>query len=358
MYQRQDEGTCVVVAGCAENSKRVDEVYPQTVIRQKLMMKSRGVLNGKALRDYYRISWVLRGIVKQYQPRIMHAARPLNEGLACRLTSMLTGVPYACYVHGEDVNVAKTSRDLTFATRFAIKGAVALIANSTFTKQLLIDDWGVSPDRIVLMHPGVDTKRFANANVAVEGSKSLNLLTAGRLQKRKGHDVVIQALLELMKLFPEVSYTVAGSGEELSSLQSLAKSLGVDDRVRFAGEVDDQQLVTLYHECDIFVLANRAVGQDVEGFGIVLLEAQASGKPVIAGRSGGTADTMVEGQTGFLIDATTPDELIQCVRENLATAGQREAMGQAAVRHVQSNFDWEQLGKQAKSRFEEILAKC
>ena len=129
----------------------------------------------------------------------------MNEGLSAYVTAKFTGVPFCCYVHGEDVNVAKTSRDLSFATRVVLRNAQMLIANSSFTKDSLVDDWGVADERVILINPGVDASRFRpfEGTSSLEEKDSLHLMTAGRLQKRKGHDIVIQAIPDLLKTFPK-----------------------------------------------------------------------------------------------------------------------------------------------------------
>ena len=358
VHKRQPHAQYAMLVGMARGFKELDAEYPQPIVREDLNMASRGMLSFRGLKDYWRQARLIQKSVRQFRPRMIYAARPLNEGLACRVASLMTGVPYACYVHGEDVNVAKTSRDLSMATNIVLRNAKALIANSTFTKGLLVNEWNVPDDRVVLMNPGVDTARFSGDGIAspesVDGG--LHLMTAGRLQKRKGHDTVIKSIPELLKTFKNLKYTIAGSGEEADHLRQLAADLNVAQHVVFAGEVSNDELVALYHQCDVFVLANRTVGNDVEGFGIVLLEAQAAGKPVIAGRSGGTCDTMIDGKTGFLVDATSETELIQCLTENLRTDAQRRTIGEAAKRHVRSTFDWENLAKIASDRFHSITA--
>ena len=88
---------------------------------------------------------------------------------------------------------------------------------------------------------------------------------------------------------PDILYAIIGAGEELEELERLVEREGLARHVAFLGECNDRDLIAAYQQCDLFVLPNRQVGRDIEGFGMVLLEAQACGKPVIAGASGGTA---------------------------------------------------------------------
>jgi cytidyltransferase-like protein len=118
------------------------------------------------------------------------------------------------------------------------------------------------------------------------------------------------------------------------------------------GEVDltglsDAELIECYQQCDLFVLPNRTVEGDFEGFGMVLVEAQACGQPVIAGDSGGTRETMIVGETGLIVDCTRPEPLAEAVGELLVDKGRRARMGQAAREHALAQFDWPQLAARA-----------
>jgi phosphatidylinositol alpha-1,6-mannosyltransferase len=175
-------------------------------------------------------------------------------------------------------------------------------------------------------------------------------LTVGTMQKRKGQDTMIRALPAVRKTCPEVLYVVAGPGLERGYLNSIARECGVEDLVQFREDASEQELVTCYQQCDVFALPNRQIGWDVEGFGMVLLEAQACGKPVIAGNSGGTLDTLQDGITGLLIDATMPDHVAQTVTQML-TEVDLDAMGERARRWVLERFDWETLVREALGIF-------
>ena len=121
--------------------------------------------------------------------------------------------------------------------------------------------------------------------------------------------------------------------------------------MQFRGVPDDDELVQCYQQCDLFVLANRQVDWDIEGFGIVLIEAQACGKPVIAGVSGGTHETLEPGRTGELIPCETPDALTRVVIEFLVDPERRHRFGARARQHVAERFDWTVLTRRAETLF-------
>src|SRR5262249_13628892 len=134
------------------------------------------------------------------------------------------------------------------------------------------------------------------------------ILTVGRLQRRKGQDVMIEVVARLRERFPNVLYAIVGDGDERPRLNDLVAQFGVTSHVQFLGEVKDTEFLPCYEQCDVFALPNRAVGKDVEGFGMVLLEAQACGRPVLTGASGGTAETMRNGETGVVVACDRADE--------------------------------------------------
>jgi len=161
------------------------------------------------------------------------------------------------------------------------------------------------------------------------------------MQRRKGQDRVIQALPRIRQSLPHVKYVMVGMGEELASLTTLAHELGVQDSVIFAGGVPDQELAAYYAACDVFIMPNRQIGDDIEGFGIVYLEAGAAGKPVIGGKSGGTDDAIIDGVTGMRVDGNSSVEIADAVIDLLSTPGRGKAMGMHGRQRVENEFAWD-----------------
>lgn len=211
-----------------------------------------------------------------------------------------------------------------------------------------------------VLHPGVDTTRFVPAARDPTVREQLGwgnrpvVLTVGRLQKRKGHDMLIRALPAVRRRVPDVLYAIVGDGEERAALEKLVHKQKVDRHVQFLGEVDDVGLIRCYQQCDLFALPNRREGSDIEGFGMVLLEAQACGRPVLAGDSGGTAETMRVPETGRIVACDRPEPLGELLGELLSQPRELECMGAAGRRWVVDQFDWEALTRQAAQLFESV----
>jgi phosphatidylinositol alpha-1,6-mannosyltransferase len=163
---------------------------------------------------------------------------------------------------------------------------------------------------------------------------------------------MIRAVRQLRDEFPDLLYVAIGDGEERSELERVIAAEGVRDNVQLVGETDDRRLIASYQQCDLFILPNRQVNQDIEGFGMVLLEAQACGKPVIAGASGGTSEAMHAPATGRVVPCETPEGIASVVAELFRDPKQRDSMGQTAREWVVANFDWSALATQAADMFQ------
>jgi glycosyltransferase involved in cell wall biosynthesis len=146
---------------------------------------------------------------------------------------------------------------------------------------------------------------------------------------------------------PNASYTIIGDGSDLVSLKSLARRMGVAERVQFAGRVDDDALFRAYRECDVFALPSAK-----EGFGLVFIEAMAARKPVVAARAGGTGEVVLDGETGALVDYANVRELADQLIALLNDGERRRRMGAAGRCRVEERFTF----KRYVERVAELMA--
>jgi phosphatidylinositol alpha-1,6-mannosyltransferase len=358
VYRRLDPGSfLMVVQETSQDTHEIDSHYPHPILRENLHVDERIISNWTSIRRYQQISDRLRNMVRQHNVCAIHAGRPLHEGLVARWMNIRYGIPYLCFIHGEDINIATTSCELKILTQSILKNAYRLVANSNFTVGLLRNDWQVPEEKIALMHPGIDVSQFSQVardpvarKYTTEGD--MVLLTVGRLQKRKGQDAVIRSVAKLREKHPNLRYLIAGVGEQMAELRRLVAELSLEKQVLFLGAVSDQEMMDCYRECDIFVMSNRAVGKDCEGFGIVFLEAQAHGIPVIAGANGGTGDAMVHGLTGLRVDCQdyeNPVHLTEAIDDLVSTPELRRNMGMVGRKFVMENFDWSRISERARN---------
>jgi phosphatidylinositol alpha-1,6-mannosyltransferase len=273
---------------------------------------------------------------------------------AAALVARMQRIPYGVWLHGREVD-ADRMPVLRTVQRRAVRGAHRVVASSRFTASLAIAA-GAPSKRVVAIHPGVG-RRFLDAPadpVPAHRWAPPNrqvLLTVGRLhQEHKGHDTVIKALPAIAAAAPNAVYVVAGTGPMQASLAHLAASLGVADRVVFAGAVSDAELLALYDRCDVFVMPSRATAtRDVEGFGIVFTEAAARGKPAVAGAAGGAAEAVIDGETGVVLADASPEAVAAAIVELLRDRDRARTLGAAAAARARRHFDWASVATRVES---------
>ena len=357
LFRRLDGVEVTALAGRAPGDDEFDRAAPFRVDRFEAPIRSWGALHPRAGGDYWRAARQVKRLMSQRPPDVIHCGKCLPEGFVALAARGGPRVPVWCFAHGEELTLAGTSRELRWLTRFVLRRAARVIANSQHTKGLLVDRWRVPPDRVTVLTPGVDAARFTPAATDPELRSRLGwtgrrvILTVGALQKRKGQDMLIRALPAIRRDCPDVLYAIAGEGWERPYLEQLTRELGVTDTVSFVGTPGERELVQLYQQCDLFALPNRQVGWDFEGFGIVLLEAQACGRPVIAGRSGGTVETVLPGETGELVACESPEPLAAACAVLLGDPGRRSRMGERGRAWVVQHFDWPHLARRATDLF-------
>lgn len=353
IYSRLPRDQFVIAAGEDVHQAKFDRTHDLQVLRLPLTFSDWGVFNPKTLSWYWKVLQQLMKIVRAEQIDQIHCGRSLPEGWMAWMLKQGCGIPYVCYVHGEEVNknyVGRptgllTSRQLRWMLKRVLSDADGLIANSRSTKRILMDDWGLPESRIHLMYPGVDGRWFVPMESNEAERRRLGwtgrrvVLTVGRLDARKGHDQMIRALQRIRMSVPDVLYAIIGDGERREFLEALVEREGLMHHVSFLGEVEESTLLSCYQQCDLFVLPNRQVGNDIEGFGIVLVEAQACGKAVVAGDSGGTAETLWEPHTGRIVSCEDVHQLSSVVVELLTDPELRYRMGTAARDWVMTHFD-------------------
>lgn len=362
IYRRQSLDRVRVVTVAAEDPAAMDPPWVRRLSKQSTLRDFSGAIRtwpfGPTLQS-------LRDIVRSDGIERIHCGRPLPEGWLALALKALDGIPFDCFVHGEEINKHGTgehegfllSRRYRAMTGLALRGASRVIANSESTAAIVRDQWRVAPGRVRISLPGVDTRFFAPASPTSaaafpEWRNRRVVLCASRLQARKGQDMLMRAVAQAREAAPEVLLVLAGDGPQAAVLRRQASELGLERHVSFLGEVDEPTLRSCYQEADLFALANRQIGTDLEGFGMVLLEAQSCGTPVIAGDSGGTAEALVEGRTGMVVDCTSVAALARAIEELLTDDKKRTAMSAAARDLMLAKFDWDDVAAQAGWLFE------
>jgi phosphatidylinositol alpha-1,6-mannosyltransferase len=258
--------------------------------------------------------------------------------------------PYIIYLHGGDMAGYTRWRTVRRVVGAILRSAELVVVNSAFTRDYY-RGLGFDLPRVEILTMPVSLERFSpDLDVApvrlrygLDGARVL--LTVGRLVARKGHDLVIKSLPRVVESVGDVRYIIVGSGPEEERLRALTQAMNCAERVIFARSVSDEEIPLLYAACDVFVMPSRALAtrDGVEGFGIVFLEAGASGKPVVGGRSGGISEAVVDGTTGLLVDPFSTNELESTLITLLGDRGQAKRLGaEGRVRAERLESAWVQ----------------
>lgn len=235
-----------------------------------------------------------------------------------------------------------------------LKSARCVICNSRYTQQLVLDiDSSIKTE---VLNPGVDYKRFDIDISKREAREKLNLpidkkiiLSISRIDAYKGHDTVLHALANLSKSErQQIHYVIAGKGSYLDDLKKLAESLDLNDCITWAGFVQDSDLPILYKASDLFILCTREdkMIRGVEGFGMVFLEAQAAGIPVIGTNAGGISDAIIPEQGGWLIEQDNPAEVSKYMKLLINNPQLFAKQGIIGQQRAKTDASWYNYSKQ------------
>ena len=212
---------------------------------------------------------------------------------------------------------------------------------------------------MVKIAPGIDTEHFKPVD-ASDLRESLGLrhkkviVSVGRLVHRKGQDYLIESMPLILQSVPDAHILMVGQGPYRQHLEALVKNHGLTDNVTFIGRIHYADLPRYICVGDVFAMPSRSrfAGLEVEGLGIVYLEASSCGLPVVAGESGGAPDAVLEGKTGFVVEGTDCTQIAKRVSELLVNDELRQSMGSAGREWIIKEWRWQIWAK----RFAELLA--
>jgi len=344
VYKRLGGKEIHIVTADVPGAAEVDAVHPNTIHR--LDLRRVPWLRPESLAMYARLFFMSLWLALTHRFDAIHAFRALPEGLVAWAVARLTFRPVVIYAHGEELTTWGRGGKYK-AMRFALCHADTVIANSNFTRQVLLG-MGVRDERIVLISPGVDVECFRPGLPCDDLKRHIGLapgekliLSVGRLSRRKGFDMVVRSLPELISQGIAVRYALIGIGEDHDYLINLSLELGVEDRVHLLGHASPEDLPRWYNACDIFAMPNREIDGDTEGFGMVFLEAAACGKPTIAGQDGGTGAAILNDVTGIRVDGRQVGAVENALSRLLLASERSAEMGQQGFARVLADFSWE-----------------
>ena len=336
LCQNLDQGKIIVLANKQEGCEHFDNRQSYKIIRTKF---------------FYRLFWpawlrtmrIVKKVIRQENIEQVFISHVLPMGYI----ALLLKLPYIVSLHGYDVlNAQKTAWKKYWLLKILDK-AKAIIVNSSFTRNEVLK-LGIGDNKITIVYPCpninpqnlIPAERQAlQSELELHGKKVL--LSVGRLVPRKGFDKVIEALPEVIKQVPNLVYLIVGNGKDKDRLQELALQLKVLDHVTMCRDIPDTNLPSYYDIADVLIMPARQIGSDIEGFGIVYLEANAFSKPVIAGKSGRVGDAVLDGQTGILVDPENVNQIAQAITKLLTDSDYALKLGQQGKVRVENDFQWQ-----------------
>jgi phosphatidylinositol alpha-1,6-mannosyltransferase len=304
-----------------------------------------------ALYALWRGAWLL---LRDPEKKIVFGGSALVTPLVLIL-ARLFGAKAVVQTHGLDLIYANPLYQL-LCVRW-LKHCEHVITNSAYTAALA-KKAGVPENRVAVIPPGIDPQRFVAAvnphsRSGLDLERKKIILFVGRLARRKGvKEFIEQSLANIVREIPEVSFVIVGDNpseslihrdDVLGEVVAAVAHLRLEDHVRLLGAVSDEQLIALYQAADVVVLPALAAKEDVEGFGIVLLEAAAAAKPTVAMRIGGIPDAVEHGKGGVLVSPGDYDEFTEVLITLLRDDELRRTLGRYGSNWVQEKFAWPKI---------------
>jgi len=352
--RRYPKGELLVSTGQHHDAPETDGRYTGTVI-------DRLPVSTKALHGFAGLMFWSRRVValaRTHKPRFAWADSIRPAGYPAKWAYERVGVKYGVLVHGGDLlNELHAIHHTPFTRRSGkalLKSAAAVVANSHWTReqaQKVLREVGLDPlaERVKVVPLGTDPERFRPGIDTREVRDRYRLnggrwaITVARLESYKGIDTAMRAVARVRKEGIDLHYAVVGAGKR-SPFRKLAEDLKIADVVRFVGSVPDADLPALYNAAEIYVgVTRQAQGTRIEGFGVALAEAAACGLPVIAGRSGGLAEAVQEGETGLVVDPNDMDAVSEALGRVLGDQLLARRLGQGGRKAVETFYNWDRV---------------
>ena len=354
LIERRPFGQTIVYTSSQENSEQYDanwlSNYGVRVVRDR----------ARILLPTPRVAWHLKQIIRKEGIRTaaFGAAAPL--GLLSAGMKRAGVVRTVALTHGHEVWWARVFPFNLLLRRIGSTVDV-LTYLGEFTRNAISKGLTVKAQRsMVKIAPGIDIKHFIPTD-ATELRQSLGIVdkkvivSVGRLVHRKGQDHLIEAMPEILKSIPSAHLLLVGEGPYREHLQKLVIEHKLERSITFIGRIQYNDLPTYICAGDIFAMPSRSrlMGLEVEGLGIVYLEASACGLPVLAGNSGGAPDAVVQNTTGLIVDGTDNKQIATAAIELLNNVESSQKMGMAGRQWIIDNWRWEIWSKD----FEDMLNK-
>ncbi|MDD3285513.1 MAG: glycosyltransferase family 4 protein [Patescibacteria group bacterium] len=319
-----------------------DDVWQVIDNSQNLLLAPRGFF------PWRRAVSTLRRAINEDRPDFLFLGQILPLGSAAWILNCFKPLPYGIFLHGMDLSFALRSWRKRLLTRLILRKARLIVCANSRVKAILLDFYPAAAQKAVLINPGATAgqplQEVKDKLIQKYGLADKKIIfSMGRLVKRKGFDQVIASLAQVPG--DNWRYLLAGDGPEKEALQALAQASPQSQKIIFLGSLSEEEKWSCLDLCDIFIMTSRDLAGDFEGFGIVYLEANLMGKPVIAGNSGGVGDAVVDMLNGLLVNADNREEIAAALAQLLNSEDLRKKLGAQGQLRAQREFSWPQQAK-------------
>lgn len=269
-------------------------------------------------------------------------------------------LPLIVSFHGFDATkLAKQSKRYRQQLKKVFRYAKAVTVVSEHMKRQVIR-LGCPPEKITLIRSGINLRNFPYMPQTLSGKQgTFRLLSVGRLTEKKGMDTLIKAFRRLHKKHPQVSLTIVGDGEERVRLKKMVRKYGLKKQIRFTGALPHGQVREQMAKCDAFVIACKtAKDGNQEGIPNVLMEAMATGRPVISTYHAGIPELIQNGVSGYLVSENASKQLAEAMEKVMNNPEQLPAMTDLARKRVEERHDIEKQRQLLEHLYLDVLRKA
>jgi len=266
-------------------------------------------------------------------------------------------VPIFVLAHGTEIQ--KNISNLNFYKKFKQKRIFSsynkskiIIANSNYTKELISESLKIKANKINIIHPGIDIyEKFIHQNTILKIKSIINsshpvILTLARLELRKGHKLVLDALSRLKDKYPNLLYIIAGDGPSKKGIKEYARELQISDNIRFLGWITEPEKSVLLKSTNLFIMTPHIEKESVEGFGMSFIDAAFHGLATIGTDSGGIPDAIINGKTGLIARTSDVSDITAKIDDLLSNPKKRIALGKAGQKNALEKFQWDNKVKE------------
>lgn len=276
--------------------------------------------------------WTVKRHLQQEKPDWVLAGEILPIGTILYILSFFYSFKYGIFLHGLDFSLTRKTSLKRFFTKQILKKASVVICANRYTVDE-VKKYYPHFSQIEVVNPGVEIENDTTpSEVASSSPQRFELVTVGRLVKRKGVDMTLQAVAKLKPLISELHYTIIGKGPDQTYLEDIIRELRIESMVTVVTNASDTEKDTYLKNCDVFIMPARNINGDYEGFGIVYLEAGLYKKPVIAGKEGGVQDAVVDEVNGLVVNGEDYNEIAETILRLYNDEALRVRLGQEGYR--------------------------